>query len=89
MPEFIPDKATICVVNFKTLDFTMLCLRSIRKFTDFPYEVLVVDNDSRDESLEYLKSLSWIRLIQREDKEGYLRGSHAFSSALDIGLKKL
>ncbi len=87
MPEFIPNKATICVVNFKTHDFTKLCLRSVRKFTDYPYEVLVVDNDSRDESLEYLKSLPWIRLIEREDKDGNLRGSPAFSSALDIGLK--
>lgn len=33
------------------------CLRSIRKFTDYPYEVLVIDNDSQDDSLRYLKSL--------------------------------
>lgn len=87
MSELISQKATICVVNYKTLDFTKLCLRSIRKFTNYPYEVLVVDNDSNDESLEYLESLPWIRLLQRQDKDGYLRGVHAYSSALDIGLK--
>lgn len=87
MSEFISQRATICVVNYKTLDFTRLCLRSIRKFTNYPYEVIVVDNDSKDESLEYLKSLSWIRLIQRQDEDGSLKGSYAHASALDIGLR--
>jgi glycosyltransferase involved in cell wall biosynthesis len=87
MSELVRGRATICIQNYKTLDFTKLCLRSIRKFTKFPYEVIVVDNDSRDESLEYLKGLSWIRLIeQRGGKE--LTGSYAEGSALDIGLEK-
>lgn len=45
MPELQKGKATICIVNYKTLDFTRLCLRSIRKFTTYPYEIIVVDND--------------------------------------------
>ena len=51
MPQIIKGKATICIVNYKTLELTRLCLRSIRKFTNYPYEVIVVDNDSGDESL--------------------------------------
>jgi glycosyltransferase involved in cell wall biosynthesis len=86
MSEFIKGKATICITNYKTLDFTRLCLRSIRKFTKYPYEVIVVDNDSGDESLDYLKSLSWIRLIERQSGKE-LRGSYAEGSALDIGLE--
>lgn len=85
----VKGKATICVVNYKTLDFTRLCLRSIRKFTKYPYEVIVVDNNSQDESLEHLKHLRWIRLIERstdndppDDSGGY---SHA--AALDLGLE--
>ena len=58
MSNLIKGKATICIVNYKTLHFTRLCLRSIRKFTKYPYEVIVVDNDSQDESLKYLK-LAW------------------------------
>ncbi len=58
MPDLIKGKATICIANYKTLDFIRLCLRSIRKFTSYPYEVVVVDNNSQDESLDYLKSLS-------------------------------
>ena len=85
MPEFIKGKATICIPNYKTLDFTRLCLRSIRKFTMYPYEVVVIDNDSQDESLEYLKHLSWIRLIERRG-ENDPSGGYAHGAALELGL---
>jgi glycosyltransferase involved in cell wall biosynthesis len=87
MSELIKGKAIICVVNYKTLDFTRLALRSIRKFTRYPYEVIVVDNDSQDESLEYLKRLSWIRLIERRPDPDEPRGGFSHASALDLGLE--
>ncbi len=77
--------ATICIVNYKTLDFTRLCLRSIRRFTRIPYEVVVVDNDSGDESTEYLRSLKWIRLIERRCEPGE-QGGIAHAAALQEGL---
>lgn len=87
MPDLTKAKATICIVNYKTLDFVRLSLRSIRKFTRYPYEVIVIDNDSQDDSLEYLKSLGWIRLIQRQnnDEPG---GGYAHAAALQLGLEK-
>jgi glycosyltransferase involved in cell wall biosynthesis len=88
MSDLIRRKATICIPNYKTLDLTRLCLRSIRKFTNYPYEVIVVDNDSRDESLEYLRSVKWIRLIEQKSDDGKLIGSLAEGSALDIGVRE-
>lgn len=85
MAGLIAGKATICIVNYKTLELTKCCLRSIRKFTKYPYEVIVVDNDSNDESLDYLKSLGWIRLIERNTK-GDLEGGYSHAAALDLGL---
>jgi len=87
MSNLIKGKATICIVNYKTLDFTRLCLRSIRKFTKYPYEVIVVDNDSQDESLEYLKSLSWIRLIERRAGVDEPGGGYAHAAGLDLGME--
>lgn len=87
MAELIKGKAAICIVNYKTLDFTRLCLRSIRKFTRYPCEVIVVDNGSNDESLEYLKHLSWIRLIERPSKPGQTGGGYAHAAGLDLGLQ--
>jgi glycosyltransferase involved in cell wall biosynthesis len=87
MSNLIKGKASICIANYKTLDFTRLCLRSIRKFTNYPYEVIVVDNDSRDESLEYLKSLKWIRLIERRNSAEWAIGGYAHAAAMDLGLE--
>ncbi len=82
----LPDKATICVVNYQTLEYTRLCLRSIRKFTQYPIDIIVVDNDSKDESVEYLRSLSWITLLERtgcNDKSG----GDAHAGAIDLALQ--
>lgn len=80
--------ATICVVNYRTLDLTRLCLRSIRKYTRGPYEMVVVDNHSQDASLEYLKSLKWIRLIERKDPANDSSGGYAHGAALDLALQE-
>ncbi len=86
MSQLTAAKATICIVNYKTEELTRLCLRSIRRFTkDYPYEVVVVDNDSGDGSLEYLRSLKWIKLIERPGQV-MKSGSWAHGTALDLGL---
>lgn len=84
--EYKEGTTTICIVNYKTEELTRLCLRAIRKFTRVPYEVVVVDNDSGDGSLEYLRSLKWIRLIERPG-EMKNSGSWAHGTALDRGLE--
>jgi len=87
MPGLLKGKAAVCIANYKTLDITRLCLRSIRKFTNYPCKVIVVDNDSQDESLEYLRRLDWIHLIERSienDPPG--SGGYAHAAAMDIGL---
>jgi len=86
MAEIEKGKASICVVNYRTLEFTRLCLRSIRRFTNYPHEIIVVDNDSRDESLDYLRSLKWIRLIERRDGNPKL-GGYSHAAALDLALE--
>lgn len=85
MTDLIANKATICVVNYRTLEFTRICLRSIRKFTRQPYEIVVVDNDSRDDSTEYLRSLSWIRFLERRNAND-ASGGDAHGAALDLAL---
>lgn len=83
--ELIRGKVTICIINYKTVDLIKLCLRSIKYFTEYPYEVIVVDNDSQDESVDYLRSLDWIKLIERKNLD--MKGGQAHSTALDIGLE--
>jgi hypothetical protein len=78
---------TILLPNFKTLKLTMLCLGLIQKFTDLRrVRVIVIDNDSRDESVEYLRTLSWIILVERR-AEPDDTPSLAHARALDMGLE--
>lgn len=85
----IEPKVTILVPNYKTLDLTKLCLRLLRKYTDSKLaKVVVIDNDSQDESLVYLRSLSWIELIERQAVPG--EGAvTAHSAALDLALQQV
>ena len=87
MLNLTKGKATICIVNYKTLLYTTLCLRCIRKYTEYPYDVIVIDNDSQDESLRYLKSLNWIKLIERHPESNRFEGGYNHASGLDLGLK--
>lgn len=87
MTTNLPGKVTICVVNYKTLELTRLCLRSIRKFTQYPYKIIVIDNDSQDSSTEYLKSLDWIHLVERKDKTNDSSGGYSHAAAMDMGLQ--
>lgn len=82
-------QVTVLIPNYKTLQLTKLCLRLIRKYTDLnKIEVIVIDNDSQDDSTEYLKSLSWIKLIERPAVPGE-HGALAHSRALDLALEQV
>ena len=78
---------TVIVPNYKTLDLTKLCLRSLRKYTDCSrIKVLVVDNDSNDESVEYLRTLDWITLVERKTtgESGPVMHAKALDMAMDM-----
>lgn len=82
-------QVTILVPNYKTLELTKICLRLLRKYTpDDLADVIVIDNDSDDASLAYLKSLTWIKLIERPKVEGE-KGTQAHSRALDLALAEV
>jgi len=64
-----PARITLCIPHWQVRDMMSICLRSIRKHSrKYDLEVIVVDNGSRDDSLTYLRSLSWIRLIERPEE---------------------
>ncbi len=50
-----PPKISILLVTFNCLDYTKLCLDSVRKNTDYPnFELIIVDNASSDGTVEFL-----------------------------------
>jgi glycosyltransferase involved in cell wall biosynthesis len=79
---------TICIPHWQVKEMIALCLRSIRKHTrSIPIEVLVVDNGSQDDSLDHLRRLKWIQLIERGSStpDFWVK---AFITALDLGFER-
>ncbi len=83
----MPQKRySIVLVNYKTRRITAVCLELIRQHLDLAeVDVLVVDNDSDDDSLAYLRTLDWIRLVERRTAAPE-KGFEAHGRALDLAL---
>jgi GT2 family glycosyltransferase/tetratricopeptide (TPR) repeat protein/glycosyltransferase involved in cell wall biosynthesis len=66
----LPARHTsIVIVTHNQFEFTRICVESIRKYTAEPYELIIIDNGSTDETVEYLKGLG-LRVEGRGPKEG-------------------
>jgi hypothetical protein len=80
-------RISVCIPHWQAQLYMTLCLRSIRKHsTKYDLEVIVVDNGSRDESLDFLRSVPWIRLIERSEETPKNWPLNVFT-AWDRGLK--
>jgi GT2 family glycosyltransferase len=78
---------TVCIPHWQVRDMMAICLRSIRRHSGrHRPEVIVVDNGSRDGSLDWLRSLGWIRLIERPDETAANWPANVFT-AWDAGLR--
>ena len=53
-PENKPCLTSIIILTFNEMDYTKKCIESVFKYTDKPYELIVVDNGSRDGTFHYL-----------------------------------
>jgi len=78
----------VVLVNYKTYNLTANALYFLKKaLSGYNAAVWVVDNDSADESTQFLRSLDWINLIERKpvpDERGFM----AHGCALDMVLEK-
>jgi GT2 family glycosyltransferase len=79
---------SVVLVNYKTPEITRICLELLREHAQrLGFPVWVVDNDSADASTEYLRSLDWIRLIERKPGAGE-PGFMNHGLALDLVLER-
>ena len=74
------ELVSIIILSFNTLKFTRRTIESIISSTKFPYEIIVVDNASRDGSVEYLKFISKkyknIKVLYNKVNNGFSAGNN-------------
>ncbi len=71
-------KLSIIIVNYNTLDLLRDCIESIKNsISQIDYEIIVVDNNSIDGSVELLKSeYSEVKIIENNYNAGFSRANN-------------
>lgn len=74
-------KVSVIVLTYNNLNFTKLCLNSLLHWSDYPnLEIIIVDNNSSDDTPEYLAELNarypTIQVIQNKTNEGFAKGNN-------------
>lgn len=65
-------KTSIVIATYNKLEYTQRCIESIRAYTSpNSYEIIVVDNHSTDETVDWLQQQTDIFLISNEDNLGF------------------
>lgn len=67
---------SIVTLSWNAPQFTKLAIESIRAHTPQPYEIIVVDNGSRRETTDWLKTLDDVRVIFNAENRGFATGNN-------------
>jgi GT2 family glycosyltransferase len=81
-PKRRPGLVSIVMLSWNAVQFTRMALDSIRRHTRGDYEVIVVDNGSAPETVQWLRTLADVRVIFNKTNRGYAGGNNqAFAAA--------
>jgi len=73
--EYVKGKVSIVVLTCNQLDYTKMCLESIkRNTTKVPYEMIFVDNGSSDGTAEFLRTQKDFKSIFNAENRGVAAG---------------
>ncbi len=68
------ELSSIVILTYNQLQYTRQCVESIQSRTTQPYELIFVDNGSTDGTVDYLRSLSNVTVIENTENRGYAAG---------------
>jgi GT2 family glycosyltransferase len=69
---------SVIIVNWNGIEYLPECLDSLKEQSCTDFETIVVDNGSRDGSLELLKeSYPWVQVVPLPDNTGFAYGNNA------------
>ncbi|MEA3347297.1 MAG: glycosyltransferase, partial [Candidatus Auribacterota bacterium] len=62
------------IINYNTADLTVKCIDSIKRFSNFKHEIIVVDNGSLDESISRIRdSFSDVKVVKNDENVGFAK----------------
>ncbi|HRR42142.1 MAG TPA: glycosyltransferase, partial [Syntrophales bacterium] len=74
LPVSTNPLVSVIIPTYGKVEYTMQCLASIGTYTPkMPFEVIVVDDCSQDNSVEVLEKVKGIRLIRNAENYGFIR----------------
>lgn len=80
------NKTSIIILSYNTCQLIKECIESIRKFTPTDsYEIIVVDNGSKDNSVAWLRMQQDIRLIINKENKGFPGGCNQGMEIAEAG----
>lgn len=74
------DLTSIIILTFNQIEYTKGCIESIKRYTPKPYEIIFVDNGSKDGTVEWLRRIVRetpdYRLIENKENQGFAGGNN-------------
>lgn len=67
---------SVVIVNWNGAEFLNQCLSALMVQTLKPYEIILLDNDSSDGSVDIVQCFSFVRLIALAQNTGFARGNN-------------
>ena len=84
-PLEIPGLVSIIILTMNALKFTKECVESIKNNTDYPHEIIFIDNGSTDGTIDYLRRVAisnpHYTLIVNEYNRGFSGGNNQGAAA--------
>ena len=69
------EPASIVILSYNNRQITQQCIESIRETTPISAKkIVIVDNNSQDDSVEYLRQQNGIVLVENDFNAGFLEG---------------
>ncbi len=77
-------KASVVVLNYNGRDYLEECFQSLKEI-DYPdYELIMADNASTDDSIEYAKkNFPWVRVLPLDKNYGFAEGNNRGAEVAD------
>mgnify|MGYP001609226037 FL=1 len=72
-PAVSQPKASIIIVVLNNAQLTFKCLKSIKKQTNLPYEIIIVDNNSDKETKIFLSRVKGAKIITNSENQGFAK----------------